>query len=194
MDLAELHTRCVGSWSSRLAGIEDRWSAPTPCPDWDVRALVNHVVGEELWTAPLLDGATIADVGDRYDGDVLGEDPGPRAAAAAAEAAAVVERHLSSGDPAADLVHLSFGDTPVEEYVRQLSADHLVHSWDLATATGQDPALDTDLVLEVGAWFAERAEMYRAAGVVGPAVPADDDPQSTLLGAFGRVPGSTAGA
>ena len=36
-------------------------------------------------------------------------------------------------------------------------------------------------------WFAEREEMYRDAGAVGPAVPGGDDPQSALLAAFGRV-------
>ena len=62
---------------------EDQWGAPTPCADWDVRELVNHVAGEDLWTAPLLEGSTIEEVGDRFDGDLLGDDPisrrpGPR--------------------------------------------------------------------------------------------------------------------
>lgn len=189
MDVGELHRRCVQSWSSRVASVEDaRWSDPTPCSDWDVRALVNHVVGEELWSAPLLDGSTVKDVGDRFDGDLLGPDPGSTAAEAAAAAVAAVDQKVAGGEPAVDLVHLSFGDTPVEEYVRQLSADHLIHSWDLAVATRQDRSLDPDLVREIGAWFAEREELYRGAGVIGPAVPAIGDAQSTLLGAFGRDP------
>ncbi len=193
MDLAELHRRCVASWSSRLVQVDDeQWTDSTPCTEWDVRSLVNHVVGEELWMTPLLAGSTIAEVGDRFDGDLLGADPATTAVSAAAEATAAVDRHLSTGrstDPATDLVHLSFGDTPVEEYVRQLSADHLVHSWDLAVATHQDTALDGELVDEVARWFAEREELYRAAGAVGPAVGSDGDPQSVLLGAFGRSTG-----
>nr|MDT0665047.1 maleylpyruvate isomerase N-terminal domain-containing protein [Micromonospora sp. DSM 115978] len=51
------------------------WHDPTPCADWDVRALVNHVVSEQLWVPPLLAGQTIADVGSRFDGDQLGEAP-----------------------------------------------------------------------------------------------------------------------
>lgn len=187
MELADLHRRTVEGWQARVDRVEpSQWNLPTPCADWDVRALVNHVVGEELWTVPLVDGATIEEVGDRFDGDVLGDDPRATGRAAASSAADSVDRRLPDGGT----VHLSFGATPIEEYVHQLSADHLVHSWDLAVATGQDPSLAPDLVSEVSAWFVEREQMYRDAGVVGPATPAGDDPQSALLAAFGRSVGS----
>ena len=71
--------------------------------------------------------------------------------------------------PAAETVHLSYGDEQPAEYVRQLAADHLVHAWDLAAATGGDRTLDPELVDEVAAWFAEREELYRAGGAVGAA-------------------------
>ena len=58
--------------------------------------------------------------------------------------------------PAGEKVHLSYGDEDPEEYVRQLSADHLIHAWDLAAATGQDRTLDADLVDEVATWFVGR--------------------------------------
>jgi uncharacterized protein (TIGR03086 family) len=129
-----------------------------------------------------MDGSTLEEVGDRFDGDVLGEDPTEVGLAAATEAAAAVDRRMPQGGT----VVLSFGEVPIEEYVFQLSADHLVHSWDLAVATGQDLSLDPELVRAVSEWFAEREEMYRAGGVIGPAVPGGDDPQAQLLGAFGR--------
>ncbi len=183
MELAELHRRTVEAWQSRLDAVEDaQWSDRTPCADWDVRTLVNHVVGEELWTVPICRGATLAEVGDRFDGDVLGADPRGKGRAAAAEAVDAVDRHL----PGQGIVHLSFGDVPIAEYVHQLGADHLVHSWDLAVATGQDTALDPELVEAVADWFTEREELYRAAGAIGPAVEGGEDPQSRLLGAFGR--------
>ena len=53
----------------------DQWQDPTPCTEWDVRALVDHLVTELLWAPLLLDGATIEDVGDRFNGDQLGADP-----------------------------------------------------------------------------------------------------------------------
>ena len=69
-----------------------QWEAATPCGDWDVRTLVNHVVGELLWLPPLLAGQTIAEVGDRFDGDVLGDDPLATFVAAAAAARAAFGR------------------------------------------------------------------------------------------------------
>jgi uncharacterized protein (TIGR03086 family) len=185
MDVSRIHRRAVEAWQRRVEGVKDeQWTEATPCTDWDVRALVNHVVGEELWTRPLVEGSTIEEVGDRFDGDVLGGDPQSTAVKAAEDAAAAVEERAPSGG----LVHLSFGDTPVDEYVMQLTADHLVHSWDLAAATGQDRDLDPELVDHVAGWFADREELYRGAGAVGPRSAAGEDPQSRLLSAFGRDP------
>ena len=87
-------------------------------------------------------------------------------------------------------VHLSFVDTPAEEYVRQLFADHLIHGWDLAVATGQNRNLDSELVAEVAAWYRDREDIYRSSGSVKarPESSASDDPQADLLIAFGRNP------
>src|SRR5437870_13590763 len=54
---------------------EDQWHMPTPCTEWDVRALMQHLVNEQLWVPPLLEGKTIEQVGDAFDGDNLGNDP-----------------------------------------------------------------------------------------------------------------------
>jgi uncharacterized protein (TIGR03086 family) len=87
-------------------------------------------------------------------------------------------------------VHLSFGDTPAEEYVRQLFADHLIHGWDLAVAIGADRTIDPEALRECQDWFADREKLYRDSGVVGPRVDVGPDasPQDRLLAAFGRDP------
>ena len=183
MDVATLHRRAVEDWEARLAAVgDDDWGRPTPCTGWTVRDLVNHVVGEELWTVPLLEGRTIDDVGDRFDGDVLGDALRETCHDAADAAARAVDERVIEGG----LVHLSYGDEKVEEYVRQLAADHLVHGWDLSVATGGDPRLDPELVAEVATWFADREELYRAGGAIGPHVEEHGDPQTELLAAFGR--------
>lgn len=183
MDLNTLYHRTVECWATRVNGVsEDQWDAPTPCAGWTVRDLVNHVVGEDLWTVPLMEGQTIDQVGDRLEGDLLGDAPVASALDAAKEAVSVVAERLPSGHR----VHLSYGDEEADEYVRQLAADHLVHAWDLAVATGADARLDPHLVAAVGAWFRDREEIYRSAGAIGPRVPGTGDPQADLLAAFGR--------
>ena len=185
VDLNTLYHRTVESWADRVNAVgADQWDWPTPCREWTVRDLTNHVAGEDLWTTPLVQGSTIEEVGDRFDGDLLGDDPILTALGAAAEATRSVARAL----PEHGTVHLSYGEETIDEYVHQLAADHLVHGWDLAVATGGDPRLDPALVVEVAAWFADREDLYRQAGMVGAAQGRGRDAQGDLLAAFGRDP------
>lgn len=186
MDAVELYRRTTAEWISRVNAVAaDQWTARTPCSEWDVRTLVNHVVGEQRWLPPLMAGSTIEEVGDRFDGDLLGDDPDAVSVVAAAEADAAVPAAVAEQR----IVHLSFGDLPAEEYTRQVAADQLIHAWDLAAATDGNRDLDPEAVATVAEWFASNEEMYRSVGMVGarPDV-ANDDPQSALLAAFGRDP------
>ena len=185
MDLNTLYHRSVESWVDRVNAIrEDQWDDPTPCSEWTVRDLVNHVAGEDLWTDPLMRGATLEEVGDRFDGDVLGDDPIGAALAAAGRAIRTVAEVLPGGGS----VHLSYGEESMDEYVNQLATDHLVHGWDLAVAIGADPRLDPHLVTEVAAWFADREELYRSGGMIGERAGLTGSPQEDLLASFGRDP------
>ena len=182
---ADLHERAVAEFGATVRVVKPaQWHAPTPDEGWDVRALVNHVTVEELWTPPLMAGRTIAEVGDRFEGDVLGDDPAAVQREAAAEAVTVVS------EPGAldRIVHLSFGETPAREYAMQPFADHLIHAWDLARAIGADERLDPELVEACADWFAGAEESYRAAGAVAerPHVPEGADAQTRLLAMFGR--------
>lgn len=183
-DLFPDATRWVDGLIRNVA--DDQWELPTPCDEWSVRDLVQHLVYEDRWAPPLLSGATIEQVGDRFEGDLLGDDPvrawteAQRDAVQAVRTPGVLERG----------VHLSFGETPGAEYVWQLTADHLVHGWDLARATGQPDRADPELVQAVSTWFIGMEPMYREGGAIGDPVPvADDaDEQDQLLGRFGRSP------
>lgn len=185
IDTVDLYRRATQEFTSRAALIGDRWTAATPCTDWDVRALVHHVVEEERWVPPLFGGLTIAEVGDTLSGDLLGDDPVRAVADASAAATAAV-----TAEGALDrTVHLSFGDVPGREYAMQLAADHLVHAWDLARAVGSDPGLDADAVAAVRNWFGGNEDGYRAAGAIGPRVSLPRrHPQDELLAMFGRQP------
>jgi hypothetical protein len=91
--------------------------------------------------------------------------------------------------PEGGTVSLSYGEEQLDEYVRQLVADHLVHGWDLAVSVGGSPRLDPEVVAEVAEWFADREEIYRSVGAVGPRTGTYDDPQDDLIARFGRDPG-----
>jgi uncharacterized protein (TIGR03086 family) len=185
MDLDTLYRGTVEGWNAQLAAVgADHWDRPTPCSEWTVRDLVNHVAGEDLWTVPLVRGSTIKEVGDQFDGDVLGDDPAATALDAAGAAVFAVGERLPEGGT----VQLSYGEESLEEYLRQLAADHLVHGWDLAVAIGAAPRLDADLVAGVATWFAEREDTYRSVGAIGPRAGSYDDPQADLLAGFGRDP------
>src|ERR1700752_4051786 len=110
MHVTDLHRRSVEGFAARVDALDglsaERWAGPTPCADWDVRALLNHIVYEDLWTVPLMEGATIAEVGDRYEGDLLGDDP----LVAARAACDMAVTAAASGVVAGQTVHLSFGD------------------------------------------------------------------------------------
>jgi uncharacterized protein (TIGR03086 family) len=161
----------------------DQWTAETPCVEWDVRTLVNHVVGEDRWVPPLLAGLTIAEVRDTLAGDLLGDDPQLAWDWARHEAEGAV-----SAVPDDQTVALSAGPAPVAEYLWQLAADHLIHAWDLATAVGVELVFDDDLAAAVEDWFRAREDGYRQAGAIGPrvAVPDGAGRQQRLLAAFGR--------
>ena len=183
MDLNMLYHRTVETWADRVNRVRpDQWAGPTPCSEWTVRDLINHVTGEDLWTVPLMEGATIEEVGDRFDGDVLDDDPIGRALAAAWDATRAVAKRL----PEYGTVHLSYGEETMDEYIHQLAADHLIHGWDLAVATGSDRRLDPALVADVAVWFADREEMYRSGGAIAGRGPLKGEPQADLLARFGR--------
>jgi uncharacterized protein (TIGR03086 family) len=185
VDPVELHRRSIAEFARRVKAVaDDQWGAPTPCSDWDVRTVVNHVVSENLWTPPLLEGQTLDEVGDRFDGDVLGDDPkgawktSARRAVEAVHDAGAMER----------TTHLSFGDVPGSEYTMQLFADHLIHAWDVARGAGGDDRLNPELVDACAKWFSSVEDGYRAGGAIGPRpeIPAGADEQTTLLAMFGR--------
>jgi uncharacterized protein (TIGR03086 family) len=162
----------------------DQWQLRTPCPDWTVRDLVNHVTVEDMWVPHLLSGRTMAEIGNALEGDLLGGDPVRTWDTAVAEA-----RQAASAPGAAETaVHLSYGDDTASSYLMQMFSDHLIHAWDLATAIGADQRLPDRLVTACGEWFIEVEPMMRAAGLIGPRppVPPDAGAQTRLLAAFGR--------
>ncbi len=186
--IVELHRRGAQRFTQVVDAIgDDDWRRPTPCTEWDVTALLDHNVGENLWVTPILEGQTIDEVGERFEGDVLGDDP-KRAWRESAEAACEAAEGL---DDVQTVVHLSFGDLPAEEYLWQRYADFIVHAWDLARGIGADDHLGADLVEPCLTWAEPYAEIFASVPDYfdPPITPApNDDAQTRLLKLFGRRP------
>ena len=187
-DLVELHGRCGRWFAALVAGVgPDQWQDGTPCSQWDVRTLVHHLLYEQRWVTPLFEGLTIAQVGDRLDGDLMGGDV---SAWPGLLASAIEQAHAVVAQPGAleRTVHLSFGDASGQEYVVQLTTDLAIHGWDLARATGQDDALDPGAVAvllpwaEANAGFLAESGMFGSRVRTGPGAPDD----VRLLGLLGR--------
>ncbi len=185
VELTQAHRRTV-EWSEPVVARvrEENLALPTPCTEWEVRALLEHMVSGHAWVPPLVAGETIAQVGDRFDGDLLGDDP---AAAWRSAAGAACDAFEQAG--ALDrLVNLSWGDVPARLYAQERFVDVFCHAWDLARALGADEDLPEELVEACEEAFEPFEGPWRAAGALGPVleVAPGASAQTKLLARLGR--------
>jgi uncharacterized protein (TIGR03086 family) len=126
--------RAVATARGVLANVSpDQYDRPTPCASWDVRALINHVVGGTHFYVAAMTGAPWDAGADYTGGDVLtAYDEGSSAAIAAFGAPGAMEQ----------MVELPFGTLPGAVFVGIASTDQFTHAWDLARATGQGTDLE----------------------------------------------------
>jgi uncharacterized protein (TIGR03086 family) len=117
----------------------EQWKAPTPCTEWNVRDVVNHLVGMDLVFAAMIEGGPMPERGT----DLLGDDPAAawRSSSSALQAAfsrpGVLERSYTG----------PLGSATGAERLQIRLYDLLAHGWDLARATGipAHPHLPEDL-------------------------------------------------
>jgi uncharacterized protein (TIGR03086 family) len=187
MDVLASFQRAQAGFTARVDAIgPDQWTLPTPCTDWNVRALVNHLVYEQVWVPPLLAGDTVASIGPRFDGDLLGSDP----AATWHEKSAASYAALAAPGALDRTVTVSYGELVAAVYCREMVSDLTIHAWDLSRAIGADDTLDPDLVDISLAHMEPMIDAWQEAGIFAPkiAAPADADPQTRLLLLSGRRP------
>ncbi len=184
MDSVELHQRAVREFGRRVSAVDEpQWHLPTPCTDWDVTALVEHVVTRNLMVPSLLQGLPVV----APPSDALGGDP-----AAAWERSAQAARAAFTAPGALDAVvhHPLAGEIPGDMLALFRWSDLLIHSWDLARAIGADERLDPELVEVCLERNRPRAAFMRSTGMFGRPVevPENADEQTKLLALFGRSP------
>jgi uncharacterized protein (TIGR03086 family) len=186
VDLPKVHERALEHTYRYVDGVgADQWHAATPDAEWDVRTLVNHIVAGNFWVTPLVTGKTIAEVGNRYDGDVLGDDPAAAYRQSAKEAAEAFNAPGAMQAPCA----VSYGPVPGEIYAGHRFIDVLIHGWDLAKGTGQDATLPPDLVEACFEVVEPQKKLLAGSGMFGSdvKVPEGADRQTLLLAELGRM-------
>ena len=182
MDEIDLLASVMDKAAGLVAGVRaDQWELPTPCPDWNVRALVEHMVG---WTRVFEAAAN----GRKYDGD-----PGAyRLAADAAEEFRASADNVVAGWKAGGLdrtVSLTSGDLPASMVFNMTLMEYVTHGWDLASATGQPvPFTDDEAEQTLTRAQATLQPQFRGAAIGQPvAVPDDAPPLSRLVAFMGRT-------
>jgi uncharacterized protein (TIGR03086 family) len=148
----------------------DQLDIQTPCSEWKVRDLLNHVIGGGHMFASGLRGEAFE--GGAGPTDVVGDDH----RASFRTSMDGFSAALAGTDDLDKPVSLPFGTLPAVAALQLAAGDLLVHSWDLAQATGQpfDPPAD---FVEASYGFFQVAvnDDLRAAGLFGPAVEVDSD-------------------
>lgn len=140
----ELLERALASTRAVLAKVRtDQLDLPTPCTEWRVRDVINHLVGTQHYAADAVEGRTPADdEDDAAAGDFLAAyDQAAHASLAAFGADGALERTLA----------LPFGQLPATAFLAIMAGDAFTHGWDLAKATGQSTDLDADLAEQLHA-------------------------------------------
>lgn len=179
-DVADRYRKLAAAMEERIAAVpDDRWSSPAPCEGWVARDVVQHLVDTPAIFFGMVDQPAPSG-GPSVDDDPVG---------AFTDARDAVQTALD--DPAvADLPYEGFfGPSTFAEGVDQfLCADLVIHSWDLARATGQDERLDREEVHRLFEGMLPMDDMLRAPGAFGPKVepPAGADEQTQLLCFLGR--------
>ncbi len=159
-------------WDEVMSQVgDDDWAKPTPCDGWTVQDLVDHAM---RWQA--------------RGGNVFGADVGPDADWMSLKPAlATALANPANLEGAAE----ALGGTPKQAVAGLITADLLVHSWDLARSIGADDTLP-EVAVESTLVGLQRLpeEMLRSDRMFGPAVEVADDAssQDKLIAFVGRNP------
>ncbi len=185
-DAVKLHSRAAVEAQRVVDNVQkEDLSQPTPCSEWDVRTILQHVI--DINQAVARQGASPAEptpVPPHHDANIAADfAAATRAAAVAFSAPGAMEQTFA----------MPRGETKGEALAQRLAMDLMIHAWDVAKATGQstdmlDPEL-CQITLELGRTMMTDAHRTPES-VFGPevSVPADAPICDRMAAFFGRQP------
>ena len=185
MDEVDLLAGVLSKTGDLVEGVEaDQLSLPTPCGEYDVEALRDHIVG---WIQVFEAGCH----GRAHEGD-------PSAYRCGADAAQVFRTaadSLVAGWETHGLdreVSLTGGKMPGDKVFNMTVMEYLTHGWDLAVATGQSiPFTEQEAAETLARAQATLPPAYRGEGMAfGEAVPGEENESAVdrLVAFLGRRP------
>jgi uncharacterized protein (TIGR03086 family) len=180
-DVAERYGRIADGFTARLEAVPPgAWDKQSPCPDWTAHDVAKHVVDTTRMLLTRLTG-----------GDPSPPDTGEDLVAAWRLESEAVKAALADPERAATKVKGMGGEQPFEDLAGTvMCSDTLIHTWDLARATGQDDRLDPAGVEAAHAFLTPNDDMLRGPGAFAAKIepPAGADAQTRLLCFVGRQP------
>jgi uncharacterized protein (TIGR03086 family) len=180
-EISERYARLADAFANKIAAVpDDRWDSQSPCPDWQARDVVGHVVTTQ--------GMFLGFVGQEL-GDIPSADDDPLGAWNAARAR--VQANLDDPERAkAEFQGLSGRSTFEAAVDKFLCSDLVVHGWDLARAAGLEDRMEGDDIGRVRRYMESMGDGLRSPGAFGPEVeaPPGADDQGRLLAFLGRQP------
>lgn len=187
MNLIEMFDRATAWTADKVAGASSQLDTQTPCSEWTVRRLIDHLLAGQAMFAAGPAGGTIAPP-EGPPPELVSDDPASQYHQARK---ATIDAYAPPG-VMEGTVKGSGGDVPAVVVLGIAFCDQLVHGWDLARATGQDATMPADLAALGRQLLDGRiAEESRGPGKnFGPALTVADDAsdQDKLLAYCGRTP------
>jgi len=183
--MIEMYERSLARTGTVVAGVDrERFSDPTPCDDWDVEKLLDHIIGGCLTFAGGGSGEPVDAMQER------GFSTKDHVAAYQEAAASALETFRAPGALEGTLT-LPWGDTPGPTALGLALADSAVHGWDLAVATGQKLEIDEDIAEAIYAMtssmMAPKGDFPRMTAFKDPIEVDDEAPaQVRMLAYLGR--------
>ena len=178
---ADRYRKVAGTFTSTVQQVPPgKWDDPSPCEGWVARDIVRHLVE---WVPPFLGHGADVDLPELPSVD---DDP--------ARAWDQLSRALQTllDDPAVSTKSFHnehTGTLPLDDAIdRFILGDILIHTWDLARATGQDDTLDANEVARMLVGIEPMGDVLEQSGHYGPRLPVRDDAddQTKLLAYLGR--------